>query len=139
MPMFSKNNSKSISGDGLSVNMIGSGTELKGDIFTSGDIRVDGHVTGRISIKGKLVLGATGKVDGNIDCQQADLSGEVRGNIAASEILILKATSKIYGDISTNKIAIEPGALFSGACSMGGGVIKNIKDGQQKDLASKAI
>jgi cytoskeletal protein CcmA (bactofilin family) len=136
--MFSNNNSKSISGDGLSVNTIGNGTEVKGDIVTSGDIRVDGHVIGKLQIKGKLVLGPTGKIDGNIECQQADLFGEVKGNIICSESLLLKNTAKIYGDISTNKIAIEPGALFSGACSMSG-VIKNIKDGQQKELASKAI
>jgi cytoskeletal protein CcmA (bactofilin family) len=132
-----KSTSKSVSGDGLSVNTIGNGTELKGDIVTSGDIRIDGKVTGKLDIKGKLVLGPTGIVEGNIDCQQADLFGEVKGNITASELLILKASAKIYGDVSTNKIAIEPGALFSGACSMGA-VVKHIHDGQ-KDRSAKAV
>jgi cytoskeletal protein CcmA (bactofilin family) len=136
--MFSKSDSKSVSGDGLSVNTIGNGTELKGDIVTSGDIRIDGNVVGKLHIKGKLVLGPTGKIEGDIKCQQADLFGDVRGNIYCTETLLLKSTAKIYGDISTNKIAIEPGAIFTGACTMGG-MVKNINDGQAKDLASKAI
>ncbi len=138
MEMFTKSNSKSVSGDGLSVNTIGNGTELKGDILTTGDIRIDGLITGRLQIKGKLVLGPTGKIMGDIDCLQADLFGEVKGNIVCTEALILKSTAKIFGDISTNKIAIEPGAIFSGACSMGA-VVKNIRDGQQKEISSKAI
>ena len=44
------------------------------------------------------------------------------------ELLTLKSSAKLQGDISTNKLSIEPGAVFSGSCSMGG-VLKNmIKD-----------
>jgi cytoskeletal protein CcmA (bactofilin family) len=35
-----------------------------------------------------------------------------------TELLSLKATAKLNGDVVTNKLAIEPGALFSGSCSM---------------------
>ena len=40
---------------------------------------------------------------------------------------MLKSTSKLTGDIVTDKLAIEPGAAFSGSSSMGA-VIKDIKD-----------
>ena len=38
----------------------------------------------------------------------------------------LKATAKLQGDINTKKLAIEPGAVFTGNCSMGGGVVKEM-------------
>ncbi len=109
-----------------SVNIIGAGTIIEGTITTNGDIRIDGSLTGSIQVKGKLVVGPTGSVDGEITCQNADISGIVKGKISITELLSLKASSKLTGDIITNKIAIEPGATFSGSCSMGG-VIKDIK------------
>lgn len=109
-----------------SVNLIGTGTVIKGDITTNGDIRIDGTLTGSLSVKGKLVIGVSGIIDGEVSCQNADVSGTVKGKITVAELLSLKASSKLAGDIVTNKIAIEPGAVFTGTCSMGG-VIKDIK------------
>lgn len=119
--MTKNNNSES-----TSVNLIGAGTIIEGDVTTSGDIRIDGSLTGSIKVKGKLVVGVSGSVDGEVICQNADMSGTLKGKIAVSELLTLKASAKLTGDIITNKIAVEPGATFSGSCSMGG-VIKDIK------------
>ena len=109
------------------VNLIGIGTTIAGDVTSSGDIRVDGTLKGSINTKGKVVVGSTGIVEGDINCQNADISGELKAKINVSELLSLKATAKLDGDIITNKLAIEPGATFSGSCSMGA-VIKDIKD-----------
>ena len=120
--MMVKNNTTESS----SVNIIGAGTIIDGDITTNGDMRIDGSLKGSINVKGKLVVGISGNIDGEIICQNADVSGTIKGKIAVSELLSLKASSKLTGDIITNKIAVEPGATFSGSCSMGG-IIKDIK------------
>ena len=114
-----------------SVNLIGAGTIIEGDVTTNGDIRIDGTLKGVITGKGKLVVGVSGSIDGETICQNAVISGSVKGKITVSELLSLKASAKLTGDITTNKIAIEPGAVFSGSCSMGG-VIKDIK-GERTD------
>jgi cytoskeletal protein CcmA (bactofilin family) len=124
--MFNKAMAKDNGSETPSVNLIGAGTIIKGDIITNGDIRIDGTLTGSISVKGKLVIGVSGTIDGEISCQNADISGTTKGRITVNELLVLKASAKLNGDIITNKIAIEPGAVFSGSCSMGG-VIKDIK------------
>lgn len=124
--MFDKTVSKNNVTDTSSVNIIGAGTTIDGDITTNGDMRIDGTLTGSINVKGKLVVGTSGSVEGEIICQNADISGTIKGKIGVSELLSLKASSKLTGDIITNKIAVEPGATFSGSCSMGG-VIKDIK------------
>ena len=111
--------------DSPSVNLIGTGTVIDGDITTNGDMRIDGTLTGSINVKGRLVVGTSGSVEGEIICQNADISGTIKGKIGVAELLSLKASSKLSGDIITNKIAVEPGATFSGSCSMGG-VIKDI-------------
>lgn len=109
-----------------SVNLIGSGTIIEGDVTTTGDIRIDGLLKGGIKVKGKLVVGASGAIDGDVDCLNGDISGAVKGKVIVSELLSLKSTAKVTGDIFTSRIAIEPGATFTGACNMGG-VIKDIK------------
>ncbi|MDQ3046657.1 MAG: polymer-forming cytoskeletal protein [Bacteroidota bacterium] len=124
--MFKTGMARNNSSETPSVNLIGAGTIIEGDITTNGDMRIDGSLTGSINVKGKLVVGASGNIEGEIICQNADVSGTIKGKIGVSELLSLKASSKLSGDIITNKIAIEPGATFSGSCSMGG-VIKDIK------------
>lgn len=107
------------------VNLIGVGTVITGDVTSSGDIRVDGTLKGSIQTKGKVVVGTTGIVEGDVNCQNADISGELKAKINVAELLSLKSTAKLDGDIVTNKLAIEPGATFTGSCSMGA-VIKDI-------------
>jgi cytoskeletal protein CcmA (bactofilin family) len=124
--MFNNKNGKNTAIDATSVNLIGNGTSLVGEIKSNGDFRIDGNLKGNIEVKGKLVVGATGKIEGEIICQNADISGEIKGKINVGELLTLKSSARLAGDIVTGKIAIEPEAQFTGTCSMGGGVVKNI-------------
>jgi cytoskeletal protein CcmA (bactofilin family) len=101
-----------------SINILGPGTVVKGEINVNGDFRVDGTLTGNITCKGKIVVGQTGRIDGEIICQSADFSGEVKATAKVSELLTLKETASFSGDILTGKLAIEPGAKFSGTCRM---------------------
>ncbi len=139
--MFNKNRSlmgkNSDPGSG-SINLIGAGTVINGEVISNGDIRVDGTVIGSVSSKGKVVIGSTGNVEGEIVCQNADVSGKISGNISVAEILSLKATANLIGDIIASKLSIEPGANFMGSCSMGG-MVKNIlnADKQEREKAEK--
>ena len=120
--------------DGNSVNLIGAGTKIKGNIQSAGDIRIDGTLIGTITSKGKVVVGSTGTVEGEITCENADISGTIKVKISVSNILLLKPTAKLTGDIVTSKLAIESGATFSGSCSMGA-VVKDIAEASSsKDL-----
>jgi cytoskeletal protein CcmA (bactofilin family) len=123
-----KNNSsmRSNLSDSGTVNIIGAGTTIEGDVVSSGDIRIDGTLKGTVKTRGKLVVGPSGTVEGEVLCQHADISGTIRGKVNVTELLSLKATAKLSGEISTGKLAIEPGADFSGSCSMGG-VVKEIQ------------
>ena len=107
--------------DSSSINILGAGTVVKGDIIANGDFRIDGTLNGTINAKGKLVIGATGSVEGEITCQNADFSGTIKANVSVQELLALKSTAKLTGNIIINKLSIEPGAQFSGSCNMNPG------------------
>lgn len=104
--------------DNSAINLLSNGTEITGDIKSNGDIRVDGLLTGNLTTKGKVVIGPTGKVKGEVYCKNSEVSGAVEGRICVSQLLTLKSDSKISGDIVTFKLSIEPGAKFTGNCKM---------------------
>ena len=125
--MFTNSNEKTGKKMKESINTIGVGTTINGEIMSKGDIRVDGTLKGSINTSGKVVLGKEGVVEGGVVCNSADIAGTIKAKITVSELLILKETAKLTGDIVANKLSIEPGASFTGSCSMGA-VIKDIKD-----------
>ncbi|MBA7554937.1 hypothetical protein ES705_47577 [subsurface metagenome] len=109
---------KYIEQENNTINLIGAGTNIKGHIDSTGDIRIDGTLNGNLRTKGKVVIGNTGMVKGEVHCKNSDLEGKVEGKILVQELLSLKSTSTILGDISAKRLAIEPGARFSGNCQM---------------------
>ncbi|MFT7155011.1 MAG: cytoskeletal protein CcmA (bactofilin family) [Parvicella sp.] len=101
------------------LNRIVEGTRIEGEINSESNIRIDGHVTGTIKTKGRVVIGTTGVIEGDVYCLNADVEGVIRGTIQVGDLLSLKTTAKITGDISTKKLLIESGAEFNGSCNMG--------------------
>jgi cytoskeletal protein CcmA (bactofilin family) len=116
-----------------SINIINEGTIIKGDIMANGDIRIDGELIGNIEAKGRLVIGPNGKVDGEINCNNIEVSGYIKGKVKVSEMLTMKASAKIYGDLVAGKLSVEPGSLFTGTCSMGDNK-NNIKQINEKPV-----
>jgi len=135
--MLSKNSNKNQAVDPGSVNLIGAGTKIVGDITSNGDFRIDGNLVGNLITSGKFVLGPNGIIDGNITCNNADISGEIKGTVNVSEILSLKSSARINGDIITGKLSIEPGALFTGTCDMGAKVKNMPQAGQSLNESTK--
>ncbi|NNC95461.1 MAG: polymer-forming cytoskeletal protein [Chitinophagales bacterium] len=131
-----ENKESKANSNGLKVrNTFASGTVIHGEIKSEGDIRIDGKVHGTLISKAKVVIGASGVVEGDVFCQNASIEGEVNGKIEVAELLDLKKSAKIDGDIITKKIVVEEGASFNGTCNMG--AKKPVFNGQQKAQQAK--
>lgn len=122
---------KELNETGQASNRILAKTFIEGEIRSEGDFRVDGTLKGKINIGGKLVIGENGHVEGEIKCTYANVSGKLLGTIQVEELLSLQATAHVQGDVMTNKLSVEPGAEFTGSCSMGS-VIREMKNGEQQ-------
>lgn len=101
------------------INLIAKGTKITGDLLSDGDIRVDGELIGNLDTKGRLVIGASGKVEGDIKCKSCEIAGSQTGNMVISELLSLRTSSRVSGNVITGKLSIEPGSFFIGTCTMG--------------------
>ena len=100
------------------TNRIVEGTKITGNIESIADFRLDGHLFGNFSSQGKLVIGPTGKVIGDINCTNADIEGYYEGTIIVEEMLTVKSNAVIKGNVNVSKLAIEPGAEFQANCQM---------------------
>lgn len=105
-------------------NSIVEGTKIIGDITASNDIRIDGELTGNLDCSGRVIIGPQGKVEGKILAQNGIIEGLFTGEIFVKELLTIKETATVLADIKTDKISIQPGAIFTGNCVMAGQKLK---------------
>lgn len=132
----SKDKKREIEEMSNSTSTISAGTTVQGDMESMGNIRIEGTINGNITSKSKLAMGDSAKVTGNILAQNAEIAGVINGKLEVADLLILKATAIINGDIFTNKLIVESGATFNGACKMGAAV-KDIKISERANGAKE--
>ena len=101
-----------------SISRISAGTIIKGEIQSPYDIRIDGTFEGRVQTKGRVVVGETAYVKGDVICENIDLWGKVEGNLFVKNTLALKDGCKMDGNININRLSVELGATFNGSCKM---------------------
>jgi cytoskeletal protein CcmA (bactofilin family) len=100
------------------ASLISAGTTLKGDINSNADLRIDGTLIGNINSTAKVIIGANGIVEGDLQGHQADILGKVSGSLKVKELLQLKGSSVVNGNIQAGKLQVEPTATFNGECHM---------------------
>ena len=122
--MFSSDNKKQKTTMEASTqqNIIAHGTKIVGDIISQGPFRIDGTIEGNIKTSGKIVIGKSGIVKGNVQGENVDVEGKFGGKLILTGTLSLKSTAHIEGEVQVNKLAVEPGATFNATCSMKGAV-----------------
>lgn len=115
--------------EGTLSGFVGNGTTLTGEANFKGMLRVDGHLSGRVSSQdGTLIVSTGGQVDADVEVSVAQIYGTVVGNVTATKRIELGRVAKVTGDIQTPALVIEQGAVFEGSCRM-----QQIKDAQAKE------
>jgi cytoskeletal protein CcmA (bactofilin family) len=106
---------------------IGKSVVIKGELSGSEDLTIEGHVEGRIDLKGNvLTIGPNGKIKAEVFAKAVVVLGEVTGNVTASEKVDIRDNGSVDGDIASPRVAIAEGAHFRGSVDMQRqGVAKN--------------
>lgn len=103
------------------LNALVKGTVVEGTVRCDSDLRVDGTIKGKLTCKSKVIIGPTGSVEGEIQCQNAVIEGRFKGKLEVAELLNVRETAEIDGEITTNKLLVQSGARFNVACKMDAG------------------
>jgi len=116
-------------------NIIAKGTKIVGDFFSEGDVRIDGIIEGTVKTPGRVVVGVEGVIIGTLESSNAYFEGKLSGKLTLSETLTLKSSAVIEGEVTTNKLAVEPGATFNVTCAMKSSVKAIDANGKTKKTA----
>lgn len=131
----SNNTAAMTSAGSSSTNSIVAGTSIEGTVIANSDIRIDGSLKGILDCKGRVIIGPEGSVDGEVTCQNAVIEGKFSGKLKVKEQLSVKESATIHGDVQTDKLLVQPGAVYNVTCSMGGQTLKafaGTKNNQEK-------
>ncbi|WP_430614585.1 bactofilin family protein [Flavobacterium sp. JP2137] len=102
------------------TNRIVEGTTINGSIETVADFRLDGILLGNFTSQGRLVLGPSAVIKGDVICENADVEGRIEGVMTVSKALILKSSAMVSGEVKVGQLSVEPGAVFKVSCEMTG-------------------
>ncbi|MEX0921197.1 MAG: polymer-forming cytoskeletal protein [Rhodovibrionaceae bacterium] len=94
--------------------IISSDLRIEGNLFSEGDVQIDGEVVGDIDSK-TLTLGEKSLVRGSISAETVRICGKVEGQVKASTVVMTK-TARVSGDVMHDSLAIEAGAFIDGHC-----------------------
>ena len=97
--------------------VVGEGVILNGTLEVPNKALVSGAIIGDLKVH-SLSVGITGKIEGKVVCQMADIAGHVKDDLRVNELLIIRAGSIISGHIYYKEIEIEKGAKIAGQLSM---------------------
>ena len=96
--------------------LIGPGVRVEGELTFCGGLRIDGEVHGNVRAASEqpsvLVVGATGRVEGEVRATRMVVSGVVSGSIHASELLELHPGARISGELRYGALEVHPGAVL---------------------------
>ncbi len=101
-----------------SISRISAGTVIKGEIVSPYDIRIDGTFEGKVQSKGRVVVGESAHIKGDIICENIDLWGKVDGGVFVKDTLALKEGCVVNGNLHIKRLSVELGATFNGNCKM---------------------
>jgi len=113
--MFSKNkkNQQTNNNQPRAVpSIISADLKIIGDLSSTGEIQVDGEVSGDIRSK-VLLVGEGASIKGEIRAETVRVHGHVNGQIKATFVNLAK-TAHVVGDILHENLSIQEGAFLEG-------------------------
>lgn len=94
--------------------VLGSNTELRGELRCPTHAEVFGRIFGPCTVDGLLWLHEGAVIQGDVTAAQAILEGELEGNLEVTGNVELRSQSSMRGDIHAASIAIADGCFFEG-------------------------
>jgi cytoskeletal protein CcmA (bactofilin family) len=91
---------------------------FQGSMRFSKPLMIRGVVCGTIAAQSDLVIDEKASVFSDVTADRVLVRGLVEGNITAKRIVIVTSAGSVTGNISSAQVVLEPGAIFSGNCTM---------------------
>lgn len=98
--------------------MLSADVEIKGTILFQNDLVTHGKIDGEILTEGRLTIGKTGSVQGDVRAGSVSIHGVVNGNVTVQDRCELKGEAQLLGDLEGPTLVMEEGATFVGRANV---------------------
>lgn len=92
---------------------------IEGDIQGSGELIVEGTLSGEVDLSDSLVIEESGYVEGEIHAEDIVIKGDVKGVIRVEGRAEIYESARVLADIHTGILRVEQGARISGDIETG--------------------
>jgi cytoskeletal protein CcmA (bactofilin family) len=117
MPVFGKA-VEAARGDHRGHSILQEGMSIRGELDATGDVRLDGHLEGKISVSDRLTIGEGGNLVADVVAGEVVVMGSIQGNIQAHRRIEIRKGAVVVGDVTTPVLVIEEGVRFHGHSNM---------------------
>src|SRR5947207_14911412 len=104
--------------------VLGPDASFKGEMSFEKGLKLQGRFEGKINTAGRLHVAREAKMQADVEAGAIMVEGDVRGNLTANDRIELKQSARYEGDLSTTKLVVDEGAVFSGHVTVGPEAVK---------------
>jgi len=100
------------------IGFLDRGVKLEGTLELMGTFRVDGEVKGKVRCKERLIVGESGRIEGEVESAILSVSGKIHGTVRGTQRVEILPSGQIEGEVHTACLVIEAGGVIEGRCHM---------------------
>lgn len=97
---------------------VGVGISLNGEITSCEHLVVEGEVKASLKDARRVDIMHSGQVKGEIQVENAEISGYFEGDLTVYGCLIIRASACVVGNVNYGSLRVEPGAKIIGTMSV---------------------
>lgn len=98
--------------------VVGRGISLSGTITDCERLVVEGTVEAALHNGSELTIASGGTFKGEIELDEADVTGTFDGAMTVRVALVVRATGRVLGNVRTRRLTVEEGGQISGRIEM---------------------
>lgn len=92
------------------TSVVGARSQLTGRVSGSGALRIEGTLSGDVSVTGPVEIAAHASVEGDVSGASLDVAGKLHGDATCQGPITVRAGADVRGDLKGSSVAIEPGS-----------------------------
>ncbi|MFQ5696452.1 MAG: polymer-forming cytoskeletal protein [Terriglobia bacterium] len=100
------------------IGFLDRGVKLEGTLELAGTFRIDGEAKGTIRCKERLIVGETGRLEGEVEGTLVSVAGKIKGTVRSTNWVEILPSGAVEGEVHTPCLVIEAGGVLDGRCHM---------------------
>ena len=97
------------------MSLTGTSLKIVGEVHSTADLTIEGHVTGPITCEGgNVTLTTTSVTEGDIIATDITVLGRAAGQLIATDVVDIRPQAVVAGAVIAPRLILHDGAKFNG-------------------------